>query len=202
MKSKFFAALATLTLSSLALATEARLNIVSTNGSGCPVQEGKTIPYGFDGQWLTVELNQAYPIKVVKGTGISLEESRKNCAIVVDVDAPGYRYAVERVVSWGTYQLAPNDQFVASFDGNFQADAKTFSSDSEALGPVWNQQNYNFDRTLGGSNLVWSDCNESRTLTLNTAVRVAPKGNAGRYASQSKGSLDRVAFRLIYQKCY
>lgn len=202
MKSKIFAALATFTLSSLALATEARLNIVSTNGSGCPVQEGKKIPYGFDGQWLTVELNQAYPIKVVKGTGISLEESRKNCAITLDVDAPGYRYAVERVVTWGSYQLAANDQFVVSLDGFFQGEGQTFSSDTEAQGPVWSQQNYNFDRSLNGSNLVWSECNSSRTLTLNTAVRVSPKGNAGRYASQSKGSLDRVAFRFIYEKCY
>ncbi len=102
MKSKIFAALASLTLSSFALATEARVSIVSTIGSGCQVPEGKSIPYGFDGQWLTVELNQFNPIKVVKGTGISLDESRKNCAITLDVDAPGYRYAVERVVSWGS----------------------------------------------------------------------------------------------------
>jgi hypothetical protein len=202
MKSTIFAALATLSLSSLALATEARLNIVSTNGSGCPIQEAKKIPYGFDGHWLTVELNHAYPIKVAKGTGISLEESRRNCAITLDLDVPGYRYAVERVVSWGTYQLAPNDQFVASLTGFFSGEGDTFSSETEAFGPVWNQQNYNFDRTLAGSNLVWSECNSDRSLTLNTAVRVAPKGNAGRYASQSKGSLDRVAFRFIYQKCY
>ncbi len=202
MKSKIFAALASLTLSSLALATEAQVKIISNNGSGCPFQEDKSIPSGFDGQWLTVELNQFNPIKVVKGTGISLEESRKNCAITLDVDAPGYRYAVERVVTWGSYQLAANDQFVVSLDGFFQGEGETFSSDTEALGPVWNQQNYNFDRTLSGSNLVWSECNSSRALTLNTAIRVAPKGNSGRYANQSKGSLDRVAFRFIYQKCY
>lgn len=200
MKSKVFAALATLSLSSFALAAEVK--VLNANGSGCPVQEGKSIPYGFDGQWLTLELNQAYPIKVTKGTGISLEESRKNCQIMVDVNAPGYRYAVERVVTWGTYQLAANDQFVASFDGYFQAEGKTFSADSEVLGPVWSQQNYNFDRTLSGSNLVWSECNEDRILNLNNAVRVSPKGNGGRYATQSKGSLDRVAYRFIFQKCY
>jgi hypothetical protein len=202
MKSKVFAALATFSLSSLALATEARIHDVSTNGSGCPVQEGKKIPYGFDGQWLTLELNHASPIKVVKGTGISLEESRKNCAITLELDAPGYRYAVERVVTWGQYQLASNDQFVVSMNGFFQGDGATFSSQSEALGPVWSLQNYTFDRSLNGSNLVWSECDSDRALTLNTAVRVAPKGNGGRYASHSKGSLDRVAFRFIYQKCY
>ncbi|WP_141734557.1 DUF4360 domain-containing protein [Oligoflexus tunisiensis] len=202
MKSNVFAVLATLSLSSLALAAEARITSVSTNGSGCPIQNGKKIPYGFDGQWLTVELNHAYNIKVVKGTGISIEESRKNCAITLDLDVPGYRYAVERVVSWGTYQLAPNDQFVATVNGFFSGDGDSFLSDSEALGPVWSQQNYTFDRALNGSNLVWSECHDDRSLTLNTAVRVAPKGNAGRYANQSKGSLDRVAFRFIYQKCY
>jgi len=202
MKSKIFAALATLSLSSLALATEARLTSFNTNGSGCPVQDGKKVPYGFDGQWLTVELNHAYNIQVVKGTGISLEESRKNCAITLDLEVPGYRYAVERVVTWGTYKLAANDQFVATSSGFFAGSGSTFSTETEALGPIWSQQNYSFDSTLSASKLVWSDCDSDRALTLNTAVRVAPKGNAGRYANQSKGSLDRVAYRFIYQKCY
>lgn len=202
MKSMVFAGLATLSLSSLALATEARIHSVFTNGSGCPIQEGKKIPYGFDGHWLTVELNHAYDIKVVKGTGISLEESRKNCAITLDLEAPGYRYAVERVVTWGKYQLAPNDRFDSSLIGFFEGEGETFSADADAFGPVWNQQNYTFDRTLSGSNLVWSECSTDRVLTLNTAVRVAPKGNAGKYANRSTGSLERVAFRFIYQKCY
>ncbi|HYX37538.1 MAG TPA: DUF4360 domain-containing protein [Oligoflexus sp.] len=202
MKSNFFAALATLSLSSMALATEARLEVLSTNGSGCPVQAGKTIPYGFDGQWLTVELNHAFHIKVEKGTGISLEESRKNCAITLDVQAPGYRYAVERVVTSVSYQLAPNDQFVASLNGFFAGDGATFSSDSEVLGPVWKQEDRTFDQTLNGSNLVWSECNSNRDLTLNTAVRVSPKGNSGRNASQSYGTLKRAAFRFIFQKCH
>lgn len=196
MKSKIFAVLATLSFSSLALAAEGRLVSASANGSGCPVQDGKDIPYSFDGQWLTLEVSKAFKVKVEKGTGISLEDSRKNCAVTLELDAPGYRYAVERVVAWGSYQLGANDQFVASLDGFFQGDGRTLSSSVEANGPT-SLQNYNFDRTLG---LVWSECSTDRALTLNSAVRVAPRAN-GKYTTASSGTLDRVAFRFVYQKC-
>lgn len=202
MKSKIFAALVTLSLSTLVLATEAHLTSFNSNGSGCPVQNGKKVPFDFDGQWLTVELNEAYSIQLVKGTGISLEESHKNCAITLDLEVPGHRYAVERMVAWGTYQLAPNDQFVASINGFFAGSGTTFSTETEVLGPIWNQESYAFDSTVSASKLLWSACDSDRALTLNTAVRLAPKGKAGRYANPSKGSLDRVAYRFIYQKCY
>ena len=202
MRTYFLALLATLASSPLAFATEGRLESLTTNGSGCPIQSDLKVPYAFDGQWLTVELNKAFSIKVVKGNGLSLEDSRKNCAITLQLQPPtGYRYAVERVVSWGTYQLSANDQFVGSMNGFFEGDGRTFSTSADAQGPS-STQNYTFDRNLSGSNLVWSDCNADSALTLNAALRVAPSSNNGRYATRSTGSLDRIAFRFVYQKCY
>ncbi len=202
MRTYLLALLTTLTSASFAQATEVRLDSIEANGSGCPIQNDKAIPYGFDGQWLTLELNQAYSIKVVKGSGISLEDSRKNCAITLNVQAPrGYRYAIERVVSWGSYQLGSNDQFVGSFDGFFAGSGDTFTSSSTANGPTGNQA-YTFDRTFSGSNLVWSSCDDDRALTLNNAVRVAPRGNNGKFATWSTGSLDRIAYKFTYKACY
>ncbi len=202
MRTYFLALLASLVSSPLALATEGHLESLTTNGSGCPIQSDLKVPYAFDGQWLTVELNKAFSIKVDKGYGLSLEDSRKNCAITLQLQPPaGYRYAVERVVSWGTYQLSANDQFVGSLNGFFEGDGRTFSSSADAKGPS-STQNYTFDRNFSGSNMIWSECNKDSALTLNAALRVAPSNNNGKYATRSTGSLDRIAFRFVYQKCY
>lgn len=197
---KLYLAACVLALSAAPLASAAELISISSNGSACPIQNASSIPYGFDGEWLSLALHEAISFEVKKGPDISLEESRKNCAFTLRLRTPGYRYAVERVLSWGSYQLADDDQFVFNLNGFFAGSRTAFTVNAVASGPN-DSMNFGFDQTLHGSQLVWSSCGQERELTLNSSVRVSPSLVHPERDGQSNGSVQRLAIKFRFEAC-
>lgn len=181
-------------------ARAARLQEINFNGSGCPTPDAPS--YGFDGQWLTLDFDQVNrSVRVNKGSGTSLEESRRNCAATLNLEtAQGYRFALERVVAWGQYKLGSGDQFTFDLRNFFQGAAPTAALDIDAQGPS-GRQNYTFDRKISKEDLLWSACNSDRALTLNASLRVGPQAAGGDRDTSSQARLDKIAYRFVFQKC-
>ncbi len=201
MKRSMISFLASLSLSTLAMASGAQLRSVQSNGSGCPVQASGAIPYGFDGEWLTIDLSKAQ-MNVARGEGISLEESRRQCAFTLDLKAPtGYRFALERAISWGQMDVSDGDQLHGTLEAFFAGAGSTNLLQASAEGS--DQNSFTFDRTLNPYDLNWSDCHKDRSLVVNTAIRVsnnaAPRA---RYQTYSAATEDKLALKFVFQKCH
>ncbi len=190
-----------LTLFAAQHANAARIESVTYNGSGCPVGSLSNIPDSFDGQWLTLDFARSNnSLRVAKGGDASLEESRRNCIVSLRLDnASDYRFAVQRVVSWGQYQIGDGDLFQFTLANFFEGQGTTKELEVSARGPSgW--QSFTFDRNISDGDLLWSSCGLDRALSLNSSVRVGPTQDGSR-ETRSQGRLDKVAYRFTFQKC-
>ncbi len=188
-------------VSSFAFASALQLRSVQSNGSGCPVSANTSIPYGFDGEWLSFDLQRNTDMQVARGTGISLEESRRQCAFTLDMKAAsGYRFALERIVVWGNAQIGGGDQVLLGTDAFFAGSGATVSVDDSLSSGTGRNEPYVFDRWVSPPDQVWSDCRTDRALTINTALRIASQ-NQMRHVTYSTADQTKIAVKFTVQKC-
>jgi hypothetical protein len=144
-----------------------RVRSLNYAGSGCPAGSVAT-NVSPDLQAFTL-LFDDYIAEV--GPGISAREKRKNCVVNVDLDFPqGWSYTVFTVDYRGFLDLERGMIGTQQTSYYFQGSSSTARLRTNSVGPISND--YHIRDTLGVSALVWSPCGASRSLNMNTEVRI------------------------------
>lgn len=144
-----------------------RVRGINFAGSGCPAGSVAT-NVSPDLQAFTL-LFDNYIAEV--GDGVSAREKRKNCVVNVDLDFPqGWAYTLFTVDYRGYIDLERNLVGTQQTSYYFQGSSATARLASNISGPV--ARDYQIRDTLGIASLVWSPCGASRSLNMNTEVRI------------------------------
>jgi hypothetical protein len=140
---------------------------ISYAGSGCPAGTvAENLAPDYKAFTLLFDSNIAEA-----GPGVPFRESRKNCQINVDLEFPqGWSFTLVDVDYRGYVSLERRVQATQKSTYYFQGDRKSASLQSNFNGPK--DQDYHIRDTLGLDAVVWSPCGASRSLNINTQVRV------------------------------
>ncbi len=129
------------------------------------------------------------------GPAIPLAESRKNCALNIDLKVPqGWSYSILSVDVRGFLDLERLTQAYERNSYYFQSQMATVSKMSRFVGPY--VSDYHVRDLVGIEDVQWSPCGGGRSLIINTEVRVASLSGAAR-ALATVDTLDGN-FELIY----
>ncbi len=161
---------------------------VTVNGSGCPIS-GDAQAY-YDGDELVIPTGD---MNVKKGNDIELSAKRKNCSLTL-ASEQNNKIAVRSVRVRGWTDLRSGDELKLTFDRFIQGEGKDYPISFSAKGPE--NQGFEFSYKLSPSEKVWSECNPTRALTLNTSLLL--KGAEGQFA---QAELDEIRVRLDLVKC-
>lgn len=161
-------------------------------GSGCPVDSGADVYW--EGASLVVSFGK---MVAEKGQGVSLLQSRKNCAITLDLKVPnGLSYALAAYSATGYDDLSDKDTRIFTLSNFFQGQGETGTSNSEKVGPL--ADDFKVIHYNDHDGLLWSPCNVQRPQTFNAAIRIA---NGGDRAESSTATLDNLRLYFIIKQC-
>lgn len=162
-----------------------RVRSINFAGSGCPAGSVAT-NVSPDLQAFTL-LFDNYIAEV--GPGISAREKRKNCVVNVDLDFPqGWTYTVFTVDYRGFLDLERGLTATQQTSYYFQGSSSTARLASNFAGPA--ARDYQVRDTLGVTSLIWSPCGASRSLNMNTEVRVDNTRNRSGSGIMTLDSID------------
>jgi len=167
---------------------------INVIGSGCPLNEfnepSAAVNISEDAQAFTVAFDRYV---AEQGPGIALSESRKNCNLTIDLHIPqGWQYSIFNVTYQGFTNLDPGLQALLRTQYRFQGGRAVILSDS-LRGPA--ARDYSIEHKLGVESLVWSNCNERKSL--NIATSVALLGSMNKRGLMTVDTIDGV-FRQVY----
>ncbi|TYB40088.1 DUF4360 domain-containing protein [Actinomadura chibensis] len=179
---------------------DAIVEITTANGSGCTTATtGAAFKWGNEA--FTIDYRD-YTAQV--GGSSKPADARKNCALAVKVTTRhNLTYAVSRV----DYRLTPALQSGAkatlkaehNFLGSDRSDLKTFSMS----GPL--NDLYQITETVPADELVWKICEDTRSIGVNTELRVAPgTSDLSKVSSVSMNSADgtfQTTYHLVWKEC-
>ena len=171
MKLKLLAPLALL-LSANAMAQapggEVYIKNISYNGSGCPL--GSVAEnVSSDKQAFTLTFAEYI---AEAGNGLSIRDGRKNCQITLDLKIPqGWQFSIGTFDYRGFVYLSDrNMRAEHNTSYYFQGQGRTGRFRETMRG--FQDDYYQFRQRVGLESLVWSSCNASRALNINTAISV------------------------------
>jgi hypothetical protein len=182
------------------LATEAnadsppyvRVRAIAFAGSGCPAG---TVAQNIspDRQAFTL-LFDSYVAQI--GPGVPFIERRKNCQLNVDLDFPnGWSYSLITLDYRGYVALEARVKGLQQSRYYFQGSASTATLRTPMVGP--RDGNYQIRDTLALSALVWSPCGATRSLNINSELRLDNSSNTSGQGLLTNDSIDGQ-LRLIY----
>lgn len=186
-----FAASASAQSGSLSLGdASSGLPSVSFIGSGCAVDSGAAVHW--EGGALVISFGKMI---AEKGQGISLLESRKNCAITLDLKVPkGLSYSLAAYAVTGYDDLADKDTRSFTLSNFFQGQSQSGTSSENKVGPLADAfHSYQFVKEDAA---VWSPCGVQRAQTINAALRIGSGGGDRQSSSASTLSSLRLVFRI------
>lgn len=158
---------------------------ISYAGSGCPA--------GSVAQNVAPDL-QAFTLLfdsyiAEAGPGVSAREKRKNCQINIDLAFPqGWSYSIFTVDYRGYVSLEPRTTAMQKSSYYFQGNRATANLQTTMKGPV--DKDYQIRDTLGLSAMVWSPCGASRSLNINSQIRVDNTRNRRGFGLITLDSID------------
>ncbi len=159
------------------------------NGSGCP-RGSSDLNYTAGRRGLTLAIEG---FDVAYGSGVPLSRSRRNCSLTVELDsASGWQYASRGVRAWGGIDLDPGLVATVTVDASFAGDPRTGVFSQSFSGPI--DQSLFISHAPTTSQEVWSPCTLSRALTLNFAVRIAPRVRPAPAGSKGQVHIDRLGW--------
>lgn len=161
-------------------------------GSGCP-KDSDAVKYRWEGATLVIDFAE---LAAVKGPGLSLIDSRKNCSLTMDLKVPkGLKYALVSYSIRGHEELSDGDASNISVNSFFQGDAdqQRYAVDSE--GPK--SGNFVHRDVVSPAEVKWSPCNVQRAHTINTAVRVSGSDRQ----AQAVATIDQLRLRFRVGLC-
>jgi len=192
-----FGGVASLAIAESPNPSQVHIQSLSYAGSGCPagtVSENLSA----DAKAFTL-LFDTYIAEA--GPGIRLSEGRKNCQINVDLRVPGgWSYSIIDVDYRGYANIERGGTGTQKTYYYFQGQATGPSLSTLIQGPFDND--YQVRDSLGLAAMVWSPCGASRSLNLNTQVRVsAARGRSAMMTLDSvDGQLTHI-YRLAWRRC-
>ena len=174
---------------------------ISYAGSGCTAG---SVSFSPKPEWTIFSLGFGQ-FTVSIGPGIPTSEKRKNCNLNVKLRYPtGYQYAIYRIDFAGYAALDKDVKATHQVDYWFSGQAlKKATLKSEFLGSF--RDSYNVRATLTPDNWVWSPCNDSTTLNLNTQVfldnSLSPQGYGTTVATETFGDTLKAVYGAQWRKC-
>lgn len=177
----------------------ASVSIQTVNGSGCPAGTAK-VNVSSDNSALTVTYSD---YAALVGVGATATDARKNCELVLDVNAPaGYTYAIFGLDYSGHAHLEAGATGIEQSQYYFQGSTDGVVRSHTLTGPYdgdWHTSDNTSDQ------LVWAPCDAQRYLNVNTELRV----DAGTSNTQSSASLMAMrqtdvpasTYHLTWKKC-
>ncbi|MEV6345253.1 DUF4360 domain-containing protein [Actinoplanes sp. NPDC051851] len=181
-------------------ATGMVIDVVSANGSGCPL--GTTaVTVSPDSKAFTVTYSE-FTAQV--GAGAKPTSFRKNCQLGLNVHVPhGYTYAITSTDYRGFAHLERGATATQTSFYYFQGESTTTRSRHTFAGPI----DGNWQRTdvVGVGSLSFLPCGEQRYLNVNTELRAGVGRSDKRKTSfitmdSTDGKLDTV-YHVAWKKC-
>lgn len=176
-----------------------RVRSINFAGSGCP---GGSVATNVspDRQAFTLLFDQ-YIAEV--GPGVSAREKRKNCVVNIDLDFPqGWTYTLFTVDYRGYLDLAHSMVGTQQTSYYFQGSSATARLASNISGPV--ARDYQIRDNLAVTSLVWSPCGASRSLNMNTEVRIDNSRNSRGQGIMTLDSIDgqlKHIYGIQWRRC-
>ncbi len=175
---------------------------LQSNGSGCPIGSVAS-NISDDKKSFTLTFSDFVAEAAPNG---SYAAARKNCVMTLVLDVPaGWQYSIASFYYRGFMQLDAGMKAEHSTDYFFEGQGLTNKFGSTQSGPYANDYVYSDDVGLASS--VWSPCQESRALNINTKIRVwntdpskFPNGR-GVIANDSVDSQIRQVWGLTWKRC-
>jgi hypothetical protein len=169
-----------------------RIRDITYAGSGCPAGSVGADVAG-DLSAFTLLFDQ-YQAQV--GPGIPMAQKRKNCQINLRLDIPnGWSYSLFTVDTRGYVSLEPGVRALQQSLYYFQGQMRTGRLQTVVFGPA--DRNYVARDQIKIENQVWSPCGASRSLNINTEVRVDNSAAPFRQGMMTVDSIDGQ-FKQIY----
>ncbi|MFF3159682.1 DUF4360 domain-containing protein [Streptomyces sp. NPDC057910] len=177
------------------------VGLVTVNGSGCPAGTASVAPAP-DNTAFTVTYSN-YLAQV--GVGAGPTDFRKNCQIMVRVNAPqGFTYGVASADYRGYAHLARGASGREQANYYFQGQSQTSTVTHPFYGPM--DDNWQASDTAPIGSIVYAPCGATRDLAVNTQLNVSA-GTSNPAATTSfmtmdstDGSLTTV-YHLDWQRC-
>lgn len=173
---------------------------ILANGSGCPIGSvGSDISP--DAKAFTLTFSE-YAAEI--GPGIPLSESRKNCQLSVAMNIPGgWSYTLLKVDYRGFAALDAG--VVGQQRSTYYFQGASGRTNSGALftniyGPT--SRDFTISDDVEISDFVWSPCGVTRSLNINTEVRVSGRNGMRGYITQDSidGELSHT-YRIAWRRC-
>lgn len=164
-----------------------RVRSISYAGSGCPAGTvaGNIAP---DRQAFTL-LFDSYYAEV--GPEVPFREKRKNCQLNIALDFPqGWSFTLFSVDYRGYASLERGVVGTQQSSYYFQGQSLTARLKTNYYGPL--DKDYQIRDTLGVDALVWSPCGATRSLNINSEVRLDNSRNPNGSGLMTIDSIDGV----------
>jgi len=197
----FFAGTASLSLAqSYPDPNQVFIRNITANGSGCPIGSvGSDISPDAKAFTLTFSDYQAE-----MGPGIPLSESRKNCQVSVAMNIPqGWSYTLLKVDYRGFATLDPGVIGQQRSTYYFQGASGRTNSGSlftNMYGPY--SKDFIVSDDIEIQDLVWSPCGVTRSLNINTEVRLqGPRGSRGYITQDSIDGELTQTYLISWRRC-
>ncbi|WP_370147038.1 DUF4360 domain-containing protein [Kitasatospora sp. GAS206B] len=178
------------------------VGLVTLNGSGCPAGTAN-IAVSPDDTAFTVTYSK-YLAQV--GVGASPIDFRKNCQLVVQVNAPqGFTYAVAEADYRGYAYLANGASSQEQANYYFQGMSPTANVTHSFTGPM--DSDWQATDTTSVASLIWAPCGATRDLNINTQLHLnAGTSNLSTTTSfmtmdSTDGSLT-TTYHLSWEQCH
>ncbi len=147
--------------------SEVYIQDITYNGSGCPIG---TVAENIspDKTAFTVTFSDYI---AEAGPNVDIGDSRRNCQLTLDLHVPqGWQFSLGTFDYRGYVYLDKGMRATHSTSYYFQGRRLTGRFSSVMNGEI--DEDYTFTDRIGFTSLVWSDCNASRALNINTGIRV------------------------------
>jgi hypothetical protein len=176
-----------------------KLRSIAFAGSGCPA--GSVA--GNVSQDLTAFtlLFDQYIAEV--GPGVPFSEKRKNCQLNIDFDFPqGWSYSLLTLDYRGYVSLDPRVTGTQQSSYYFQGQFTTARLRTPMVGPI--DQDYQIRDVLGLSSVVWSPCGATRSLNINSEIRLDNSRNRLGRGLMTTDSIDgnvKLIYGIQWRRC-
>ncbi|MBP2325177.1 hypothetical protein JOF56_005562 [Kibdelosporangium banguiense] len=177
------------------------VDIVSANGSGCPVGTTEVAVASDNSEFTLVHRN--YVARV--GVGAGATDFRKNCQITVNVKVPsGYTWGIVRAEYRGRISLQAGAQAWQGANYYFQGDSTTVKEIHPFQGPL--RDDWVTTDSVDPGSVVYAPCDDQRYLNINTHLRVSA-GTSNPQTTSSWISMDspdrnpNSRYRFAWKRC-
>ncbi|KAL1914959.1 uncharacterized protein VTP21DRAFT_7664 [Calcarisporiella thermophila] len=174
---------------------------IKYNGDGCPAKSVTEI-LSRDATVFTLIFNKYI---AQYGPNIKPVENRKFCQLSIDLHVPqGWQYSVASAIYRGYARMDRGVHGAQSSTYYFSGSAPQYTVRSGFNGPY--DKNYLIEDKIPFESTVWSSCNATRNVNINTNIRITADSSASKTATgllttdTIDGKIQQI-YHLRWRKC-